>query len=54
MKLVKRRVMPFQAIKVTWTSESEVHILKAKVSAHAHVLSAMLRNLIFHFQNRCL
>ena len=34
MKLAKRKVMPFQAIKLTSALESEVQTLKATVSQH--------------------
>ena len=34
MKLAKRKVTPFQAIKLTSASESEVQTLKATVSQH--------------------
>ena len=34
MKLAKREVMPFQAIKLTCASESEVQTLKATVFQH--------------------
>ena len=34
MKLAKREVMPFQAIKLTCASKSQVQTLKATVSQH--------------------